>query len=229
MLSRVGTRDLGIPAFAPQSGPPHARAPGAQMIRPLGRPAGENGSLNVEIPTERDREQVGQMRCWGGPRGGLAPFPPCPLSRTPYPHPLNPKGRSAPHQRWWGSRAYWRPRDGNGGRLSIGRSASHSGRGRAGSALFGINHVLHAVADHCRSAGEGITRPAAEAAAASVPRRRRTRRPRRQRRRRWRRRQRRQGQRRAAQQPRSRRRRRGAAAAAAASAAAPLTAEPYRA
>eukprot|EP00661_Eupelagonemidae_sp_cell13_P017381 gene17381-biopygen18876 len=32
-LSRVGARDLGIPAFAPRSGPPHARAPGAQMIR----------------------------------------------------------------------------------------------------------------------------------------------------------------------------------------------------
>eukprot|EP00661_Eupelagonemidae_sp_cell13_P015844 gene15844-biopygen14288 len=32
-LSRVGARDLGIPAFAPQSEPPRARAPGAQMIR----------------------------------------------------------------------------------------------------------------------------------------------------------------------------------------------------
>eukprot|EP00661_Eupelagonemidae_sp_cell13_P014659 gene14659-biopygen586 len=31
-LSRVGARDLGIPAFAPRSGPPHARAPGPQMI-----------------------------------------------------------------------------------------------------------------------------------------------------------------------------------------------------
>eukprot|EP00661_Eupelagonemidae_sp_cell13_P018000 gene18000-biopygen8373 len=32
-LSRVGARDQGIPAFAPRSEPPHARAPGAQMIR----------------------------------------------------------------------------------------------------------------------------------------------------------------------------------------------------
>eukprot|EP00661_Eupelagonemidae_sp_cell13_P015308 gene15308-biopygen6661 len=33
ILSRVGARDLGIPAFAPRSGPHPARAPGAQMIR----------------------------------------------------------------------------------------------------------------------------------------------------------------------------------------------------
>eukprot|EP00661_Eupelagonemidae_sp_cell13_P001486 gene1486-biopygen7791 len=32
-LSRVGARYLEIPAFAPRSEPPHARAPGAQMIR----------------------------------------------------------------------------------------------------------------------------------------------------------------------------------------------------
>eukprot|EP00661_Eupelagonemidae_sp_cell13_P013960 gene13960-biopygen6555 len=32
ILSRVGARALGIPAFAPRSEPPHARAPGAQMI-----------------------------------------------------------------------------------------------------------------------------------------------------------------------------------------------------
>eukprot|EP00661_Eupelagonemidae_sp_cell13_P022363 gene22363-biopygen11745 len=31
-LSRVGARDLGIPAFAPRFGPPHTRAPGAQMV-----------------------------------------------------------------------------------------------------------------------------------------------------------------------------------------------------
>eukprot|EP00661_Eupelagonemidae_sp_cell13_P020277 gene20277-biopygen8540 len=31
-LSRVGARDLGIPAFAPRSGPPRTHAPGAQMI-----------------------------------------------------------------------------------------------------------------------------------------------------------------------------------------------------
>eukprot|EP00661_Eupelagonemidae_sp_cell13_P002764 gene2764-biopygen23088 len=31
-LPRVGARDLGIPAFTPRSGPPHARAPGAQKI-----------------------------------------------------------------------------------------------------------------------------------------------------------------------------------------------------
>eukprot|EP00661_Eupelagonemidae_sp_cell13_P010759 gene10759-biopygen21339 len=30
---QLGARDLGIPAFAPPSEPPHARAPGAQMIR----------------------------------------------------------------------------------------------------------------------------------------------------------------------------------------------------
>eukprot|EP00661_Eupelagonemidae_sp_cell13_P016514 gene16514-biopygen745 len=32
ILSRVGARALGIPAFAPRSEPPHARAPGAQMM-----------------------------------------------------------------------------------------------------------------------------------------------------------------------------------------------------
>eukprot|EP00661_Eupelagonemidae_sp_cell13_P007007 gene7008-biopygen20969 len=33
ILSWVGARNLGIPAFAPRSEQPHARAPGAQMIR----------------------------------------------------------------------------------------------------------------------------------------------------------------------------------------------------
>eukprot|EP00661_Eupelagonemidae_sp_cell13_P016075 gene16075-biopygen21766 len=95
--------DLGIPAFAPRSEPPHTRAPGAQMIRvasgsslafqrlPRDSPIrGPNvilsvrlasGDLNFENGTgaQRDREQVGQ---------------------TSYPHPLNPKERTAPHQRW---------------------------------------------------------------------------------------------------------------------------------
>eukprot|EP00661_Eupelagonemidae_sp_cell13_P023877 gene23877-biopygen17868 len=45
----------------------------------------------------------------GGREGGgcgRPPSRPTPSPRTPLPHPLNPKGRTAPHQRWrmmWGS------------------------------------------------------------------------------------------------------------------------------
>eukprot|EP00661_Eupelagonemidae_sp_cell13_P016404 gene16404-biopygen21789 len=60
-LPRVGARDLEMPAFAPRSEPPHAHAPGAQMIRMAsGRPL-----LNRSV-TE-SRYDVG-----GTPGGGCA-------------------------------------------------------------------------------------------------------------------------------------------------------------
>eukprot|EP00661_Eupelagonemidae_sp_cell13_P023563 gene23563-biopygen8877 len=50
-LSRVGARDLGIPAFAPRSEQPHARAPGAQMIRMAsGRPLLIGGVTDSRSP-----------------------------------------------------------------------------------------------------------------------------------------------------------------------------------
>eukprot|EP00661_Eupelagonemidae_sp_cell13_P015316 gene15316-biopygen12721 len=64
-------QELRIPTFAPRSGPLHALAPSAQMIRMAAGTSGwRTGGLNVRTSQERDREQVGQVRCRGGPRGG---------------------------------------------------------------------------------------------------------------------------------------------------------------
>eukprot|EP00661_Eupelagonemidae_sp_cell13_P010656 gene10656-biopygen4798 len=105
LLSRVGARDLEIPAFAPRSQPPHARAPGAQTIRM----ASDGGSLDSQrlsldtlpfIPSVQLAETRSARYDAGGPQGGWGGrHPSRPTSRTTYSHQLNPKGRTAPHQR----------------------------------------------------------------------------------------------------------------------------------
>eukprot|EP00661_Eupelagonemidae_sp_cell13_P010893 gene10893-biopygen1799 len=62
--------DLEIPAFTPRSEPPHARAPGAQTIRMASGTSGWRvGISTLRTERERDREQIGHIRCWGGTRG----------------------------------------------------------------------------------------------------------------------------------------------------------------
>eukprot|EP00661_Eupelagonemidae_sp_cell13_P015250 gene15250-biopygen14251 len=69
-LSRVGARDLESPAFAPRSEPPHARAPGVQIIRMASGTSGWRvGISTLRTERERGREQVGYIRCWGGTSG----------------------------------------------------------------------------------------------------------------------------------------------------------------